>query len=352
MATLEDVAREAGVSRATVSLALNGKPGVAPETRRRILEIAERLNYRPNASARGLVLQRTQTIGVIVPDIGSPFYAELVRGVEEEASRQGFYLILATTRGKPSREKTCFRLLGERRVDGMLILTPRGDEDLIQRIQARGFPLVVVDRDIQSTDGVVEVIVDNFHGALSAVEHLIAVGCRRIGFINGIPELQASQDRLRGYKVALQEHGLTVDPKLIVIGNFSVEGGYRSMKELLSEASSLDGVFVASDAMAIGAIRAIREHGLDVPHDIAVVGFDDVPLASQVDPPLTTVRQPIREMGETACRLLIQLIEGTEILQRKVIFQTQLIIRHSCGGGDTKGHIPPARFGHRYPVER
>ena len=319
------------MSKATVSLALNGKPGVASETRRRILEIAERLNYQPNASARSLVLQRTQTIGVIVPDISSPFYAELVRGLEEEASRQGFYLLLATTLGKPSREEMCFRLLGEQRVDGIVILTPRGDEELIQRIQAKGFPLVVVDRDVQSADGVVEVIVDNFHGALSAVEHLIGLGYRRIGFINGIPELQASQDRLRGYQVALQEHGLVLNPEWITVGHFCAEGGYWGMKKLLAISPPLDSVFAASDMMAIGAIRAIREQGLRIPQDIAVVGFDDVPLAAQVDPPLTTVRQPIAEMGKIACRLLVQLINGEEVQQRKVMLQPQLVVRQSCG---------------------
>lgn len=345
MATIADIAKEAGVSRATVSLALNGKPGVAPETRRRILEIAERLNYRPNASARGLALQRTQTIGVIVPDISSPFYAELVRGVEQEASRQGFYLILATTLGKASREERCFQLLGERRVDGILILTPRGDEELVQRIQGRGFPLVVVDRDIPSSDGVVEVIVDNFHGALSAVNHLLSLGRQRIAYINGIPELQASRDRLRGYKVALQEYGLELNPKQIVTGNFTWEGGYEAMKELLSSCPHVDSVFAASDSMAIGAIRAIREQGLRVPEDIAVVGFNDVPLAAQVDPPLTTVRQPIGEMGEIACHLLIQLIEGKVIPHRKVILQTQLVVRGSCGGGDAKGKTQSEKDG-------
>lgn len=209
MATIKDIAQEARVSRATVSLALNGKPGVASDTRRRILGIANRLNYQPNASAKGLALQRTQTLGVIVPDIGSPFYAELVRGIEQEASANSYYLTLCTTTGKPSREKMYFRLLGEQRVDGIIVMTPRGDEALIRQIQPQGFPLVVADRDIQATDDIVEVVVDNFHGALAAVEHIIGLDYHRIGFINGIPEFQASRDRLRGYQLALREHGIT-----------------------------------------------------------------------------------------------------------------------------------------------
>jgi len=337
MATIEDIAREAGVSKATVSLALNGKPGVSPETRRRILEIARRLNYRPNAAAKGLALQRTETIGVIVPDIGSPFYAELIRGVEEEASRAGYYLMLLTTAGKPSREEMYFRLLGEQRVDGIIVLTPRGDEALLRRIQRKGFPLVVVDRDIQSADDVVEVVVDNFHGALEAMEHLLGLGYRRIGFINGVPGLQASQDRLRAYQVALQEHGIALDPELIVVGNFQDSGGYQAMQRLLSLEPRVEAVFAASDMMAFGAIRAIRERGLEVPRDIAVVGFDDVPLASYFDPPLTTVRQPMAKMGAMAFRLLAQLIRGEPVLQRKVVLHTQLVVRQSCGGGDVEG---------------
>ena len=337
MVTIADIAREAGVSRATVSLALNGRPGVAPETRRRILEIAEKLHYQPNASARGLALQKTQTIGVIVPDIGSPFYAELIRGVEEEASRADYYLMLLTTAGKPSREEMYFRLLGEQRVDGIIVLTPRGDEALLRRIQAKGFPLVVVDRDIQSADDVVEVVVDNFHGALAAVQHLIGLGYRRIAFINGIPELQASQDRRRGYQVALQEKGIDLRPEWVVEGEFTDAGGYRAMKRLLATDPPPEAVFAASDAMALGAIRAIREQGLRVPQDVAIVGFDDVPLAAQVDPPLTTVRQPISEMGRMACRLLVQLIQGEPVLQRKVVLHTQLVVRQSCGGGDVEG---------------
>ena len=327
--TIADIAREAGVSRATVSLALNGKPGVAPETRRRILEIAEKLHYQPNASARGLALQKTQTIGVIVPDIGSPFYAELIRGVEEEASRAGYYLMLLTTAGKPSREEMYFRLLGEQRVDGIIVLTPRGDEALLRRIQAKGFPLVVVDRDIQSADDVVEVVVDNFHGALEAMEYLLDLGYRRIGFINGVPGLQASQDRLRGYQVALQEHGIAPDPELIVAGDFQDSGGYRAMQKLLSLEPRVEAVFAASDMMAFGAVRAIRERGLEVPQDIAVVGFDDIPVATYFDPPLTTVRQPMAKMGAIACRLLLQEIRGETILERKVTLRTELVVRAS-----------------------
>ena len=336
MATIKDVAQKARVSRATVSLALNGKPGVASGTRRRILGIADRLNYQPNASAKGLALQKTQTLGVIVPDISSPFYAELVRGVEEEASARGYYLMLATTTGGPPREQMYFRLLGEQRVDGIIVLTPRGDESFIHQIQAEGFPLVVVDRDIQASDDVVEVIIDNFHGALAAVEHLIGLGYKRIGLINGIPELQASQDRLRGYQVALQEHGLPLHPKWTVIGNFCDEGGYLGMKELLALDPPLEAVFAASDVMAIGAIRAIREAGKRIPEDMAIVGFDDTPSSAYFIPSLTTVRQPIARMGAIACHLLLQLIAGEELPQRKLILQTRLVVRDSCGtkGGD------------------
>ncbi len=337
MPTIAVIAQEAGVSKATVSLALNGKPGVAPHTRQRILEIAKRLNYQPNASARGLALQKTHTLGVIVPDISSPFYAELVRGVEEEARAHDYYLTLCTTIGSPSRERMYFQLLGEQRVDGIIVVTPRGDEALICQIHAEGFPLVVVDRDIQASDKIVEVIVDNFHGALAAVEHLIGSSYRRIGFINGPPEIQASTDRLRGYLLALQEHEIIRDEQWMCSGDFQEEGGHRCMEKLLSLTPPLEAIFAANDLMAIGAIKAIKEAGKQVPDDIAVIGFDDIPIAPHFDPPLTTVRQPVARMGAVACRLLLQEINGEEILECKAILQTELIVRASSGiqeGGD------------------
>lgn len=337
MATIADIAEAAEVSRATVSLALNGKPGVAPATCKRIMEIAERLNYQPNAFAKGLVLRRTETLGVIVPDISSPFYAGLVRGVEQEASANGYHLILCTTAGKLSKEELYLRLLGERRIDGMILMTPRGDEETIRRVQGEEFPLVVVDRDIQAADEVVEVIVDNLHGALTATEHLIELGYQRIGFINGIPELQASRDRLRGYRLALQEHGIVPHDDWICTGDFQEEGGYRCMQKLLDVNPPLDAVFAASDLMAVGAIKAIREAGKRVPDDIAIIGFDDIPLAAHLDPPLTTMRQPMAEMGAMASRLLLHLIKGEEVFQRKAILQTELIVRASCGASQRKG---------------
>jgi LacI family transcriptional regulator len=293
------------------------------------LEIAKRLSYQPNASAKGLALQKTETLGIIVPDISSPFYAELVRGVEEEASSKGYHLILCTTAGKLSREEVYLRLLGERRIDGMILVTPREQEEVIRHFREARFPLVIVDRDLPSTDEIIEVVVDNLQGALAAVEHLINLGYRKIGFINGLSELQASRDRLRGYQLALQEHGIMLDERWICSGDFQEEGGYRCMQQLLKTVPQLEAVFIASDLMTMGAIRAIRAEGKEVPGDIAVVGFDDIPLSAFFNPPLTTVRQPIARMGALACRLLLQEIRGEEILERKVILRPELVVRAS-----------------------
>ncbi len=327
--TIADVARTAGVSPTTVSLVLNGKSGVAKSTRQKVLKAAETLNYRPNASARSLALQKTNMLGVILPDIGSPFYTELIRGVEQEAGAQGYYLVLCTTSGRPSREQMYSRLLWEQRVDGLVLLTPRGNESFIRGIRGNGFPLVVVDRDIQARDDVVEVIVNNFNGAIQAMEHLIGCGYRRIGFINGLAGIQASQDRLRGYQIALQEHDLPFVSEWVVSSDFTQEGGYAAMKELLAVSPSLDAVFVASDRMAVGAMGAIRQDGRRIPDDIALVGFDDVPLAAQTDPPLTTVRQPMLEMGALGVKLLLRMIKGKAIEHPKVTLQTELVVRSS-----------------------
>ncbi|MFO8034961.1 MAG: LacI family DNA-binding transcriptional regulator [Candidatus Bipolaricaulota bacterium] len=329
MATIGDVAREAGVSRAAVSLALNGKPGVAADTRRRVVETATRLGYQPNAQAKGLAMRKTSTLGVVVPDISSPFYSDLIWGIDEEAAVHGHYLMLCTTIGRPSRERRYLRLLGEQRVDGIIVLTPRGDEHSIRAIQDHGFPLVVVDRDIQVADDIVEVLVDNYHGAVAAVEHLLNTGHRQVAYINGIPELQASQERLRGYRTALGEHGIPYRSDLVEEGGFSEEGGARAMERLLAAEPQLEAVFAASDMMAIGAIHALRRAGLAVPNDVSVVGFDDVPLAAHFSPSLTTVRQPIAEMGRIALRLLLELLRGEAVWERKMLLQTQLAVRDS-----------------------
>lgn len=338
MARLEDIARACGVSKATVSLALNGKPGVSPETRRFVLEVAKKLNYRPHASARSLVLQRTDTIGVIAPDLSSPFYAEVMRGLEEEAVHQGFFLVLTTTLGNPEREEFCLRLLQERRADGILFITPRGNEHLIREIYAEGFPVVVVDREIQSEDGVVEVVVDNYGGAMQAMEYLLECGYRRIGFINGVPEIQASQQRLRAYRDVLQSRGIRAPKKWMEVGWFLPEGGYQAMTRLLRVSPRLEAVFVACDWMALGAMRAIHEQGLRIPEDIAVVGFDDVPLAAQTNPPLTTVRQPMAEMGRAGVRLLAQIIRKEEVPQEKVVLPAELVVRSTTPGKGSPGH--------------
>jgi LacI family transcriptional regulator len=253
----------------------------------------------------------------------------LVRGVEEEASSKGYHLILCTTAGKLSREEVYLRLLGERRIDGMILVTPREQEEVIRHFREARFPLVIVDRDLPSTDEIIEVVVDNLQGALAAVEHLINLGYRKIGFINGLSELQASRDRLRGYQLALQEHGIMLDERWICSGDFQEEGGYRCMQQLLKTVPQLEAVFIASDLMTMGAIRAIRAEGKEVPGDIAVVGFDDIPLSAFFNPPLTTVRQPIARMGALACRLLLQEIRGEEILERKVILRPELVVRAS-----------------------
>lgn len=337
MVRLEDIARRCGVSKATASLALNGKPGVSPETRRLVLEVAKKLNYRPHASARSLVLQRTDTIGVIAPDLSSPFYAEVMRGVEEEAVHQGFFLILTTTLGNPEREGFCLRLLRERRVDGILFITPRGNDYLVREINADGFPVAVLDREIRDEDGVVEVVVDNYGGALQAMEHLLGCGYRRIGFINGVPDIQASQERLRAYRDALQGRGIRAPKKWVEVGWFLPEGGYQAMLRLLRVSPRLEAVFVACDWMALGAMRAIHEQGLRIPEDIAVVGFDDVPLAAQTNPPLTTVRQPMTEMGRVGVRLLARLIGKQELPQTKVVLPTELVVRNTTPGKEEPG---------------
>ncbi len=329
---LEDIAKLAGVSRSTVSRVINGHPNVSPETRRRVLDVIARENFQPNPAARTLVTSRTQVLGIITPQAATsiftdPYFPTLIQGVTRVANQHDYAVMLWLANTGEDADPLYRRILGSRLMDGVVVASVVDGDPLIPQLIERDFNFVVVGRP--TFDNLNYVDVDNRRAARIAVEHLIRLGRRRIGTITGRLDMVAGQDRLNGYKDALLASGLPVEPELIAEGDFSEASGYVGMKALLER--GVDGVFAANDVMAISAMRAIREHGLSIPGDIALVGFDDLPMASAVTPALTTVRQPISRLGEMATEALIRLIEGQLSTPYQAILPTQLVIRDSCG---------------------
>lgn len=342
--TAADVARLAGVSRTTVSFVLNEVPGKAipRETRERVLAAARTLDYHPHSAARSLAGSQTRTIGLVLcqsPDriFADAFLPEVLRGVGEVAQERDFRILLQSV-VDVTEPNAYIGLVREKRIDGIILSGPRSDDQQLSRLKEEGFPVVLLGQ--LKSSGINFVDVDNLGAAKMATQHLIGLGHRRIGMItNAPPAYTASQDRLRGYQVALEENGIGYNEQLVRYGDFREESGHQAMEQLLELAEPLTAVFVASDLVAFGAMEAIKERGLRIPQDIAIVGFDDVRLAHYVDPPLTTVRLPAYELGARAMKLVIQMIEEEELREGEVLLKTELVIRESCGSNKSYGEF-------------
>jgi len=332
--TIYDVARLAGVSTATVSRALNGTGQLAPATRAAIDAAVEQLDYRPNTIARSLVMKSTQTIALLLPDITNPFYAELVSGIQERALKEGHTMLLCTTEGDPEREEDYLSLLRAKQIDGALVDGLVLPPDRIARFVRDGFPIVCLDRDVDSA-AVPLVQVDNRLGALLATEHLIELGHTRIAHVAGPPELGISGERAAGYRDAHERHRIPVDSGLIAVGLFTAEGGYAAVQELLGREFSA--VFAANDLSAMGVMSALTERGWRVPYEVSVVGFDDLRLAAFTSPPLTTIHQPAREIAERATQLLLDVTNGKRVQKRRHLLEPRLVVR---GSTDAPGPGP------------
>ncbi len=329
-ATMEQVAREAGVSTQTVSRVLNNRPDVSPDTRERIKEIMRQLGYQPNAMARSLASRRTRTLGLITEDFGDFFFTQVIAGAEEEARKHGYLFMLGSTELNLQDEPEYIRLLSERHVEGFLFSRPNTESDNLQMVNLirKGVPVVTTAYHLPGELCTV-VDVDNITGGRLAARHLLAAGHERIGMISGPSRWKAVHDRAEGFSLELKSAGLTMNPALVGEGDWSHVSGYRTMQHLLAGGEPFSALFVHNDQMAIGAMRALREAGKRVPDDVSVVGYDDIPAAEYADPPLTTVRQPMREVGAIAARLLIQSVEQGERTGGEVLLQPELVRRGS-----------------------
>jgi DNA-binding LacI/PurR family transcriptional regulator len=330
-ATLEEVARAANVSRATVSRVVNGDRRVRTDTRTAVEAAVRDLGYVPNRAARSLVTRRSGSVGVVIPEptaqlFGDPFFPRILRGIGDVLAQEEMQLVLLMPQVRAD-EVRVGRYLAAGHVDGVLLVSLHGSDPLPNELRALGIPALVGGRPPSA--GITYVDVDNQRGAAMAVEHLVAEGRRRIATIAGPQDMPAGADRLGGYHEALGNAGLPLNEQMIEIADFSLEGGRSAMERLLARTPRLDAVFVASDLMGVGALSALQAAGRAVPDDVAVVGFDDSPLAAQAQPPLSSVRQPIEEMGREMAQLLIRMISSRERIARRVILATELVIRAS-----------------------
>jgi LacI family transcriptional regulator len=329
--TINDIAKRVGLSKASVSRALNGKQDVDPETRKRVLKLATQMGYVPSASARALSNGRSNCLGLLVPTLTWPWILEVLRGVAEEIERSGYSLILYTTAGGEDSERAFMsQVVPAGAVDGLALVIPLGMLDYIEQLAKGGLPIVVVD-DRGHYPDLPTVATTNIEGGLSATRHLIEHGRQRIAMLNGPHDFGCNRERLEGYKSALQEAGRRFDPRRVVDSDFKETGGASAMTALLAADPRIDAVFVANDVMAFGAMRALRNAGRRIPDDVAVVGFDDVPASAMTHPPLTTVRQPLYEMGRTAASMVMAAVSGEPIAKR-IELPTSLVVRESSGG--------------------
>ena len=331
--TLDDIARQSGVSRSTVSRVINGQPYVRQEVRERVLKVIRETGFHPNLAARSLASQRSWKIGLVLPRSVSsfftdPYFPRLTQGIAEACNQYDYTLGLFLVSTPEDESKIFPRLSRKGFLDGMLVQVGEIDDRLFEQLVNLTLPIMVLGRP-SPTDEVSYIDVDNVKAAHDAAAHLVRLGYQRIGAITGAISSTAGIDRLDGYRKAILEQGWGVDESLVVEGDFTEEGGYTAMKQLLTVKP--EAVFAASDTMAIGAIRAVKEAGLCVPEDIAFVGFDDLPIASQSEIKLTTIYQPIAQFGAKAVETLIDLIENGIKPPRRIIMDTELVICDSCG---------------------
>lgn len=333
--TAKDVAELAGVSRTTVSFVLNKVPGmrISDKTHRRVLDAARRLNYHPDATARRMASGKTRLIGFVLrqsPEqvFADHFLPQVMRGLSQAASKQDYHILFETI--PPEDESGAYaRLIRERHVDGLILSGPRLDDRELLRFQEEGEPIVLAGQLPGS--GISFVDVDNTAGASVAVRHLLDLGHQHIALITNAPLVYtASTDRLKGYRQTLEQAGVAFDRSLVRYGGFTPQSGVVAMTELLAVDPLPTAVFVASDTVALGALQAIRRRGLRVPEDIALVGFDDIPLAEFVEPSLTTIRLPAFGLGWAAADLLISLLNESSPKQQ-ILLETELVVRESCG---------------------
>ena len=328
--TIKDVAREAGVSVATVSRVWNEAAFVSPETRQRVAAVATRMGYSPHGAARSLITRTTHTLGVLLPDLYGEFFSEIIRGIDHTAQAAGYHILVSSSHDSKDEIDAALRSM-RGRVDGMIIMSPDLEAQQTLHALQGSFPVVLLNGGAESK-AFDTITIENHEGAREMALHLVARGHTRIAMICGPRRNYDAAERLRGYQSALTESGIALAESLVVQGDFSELAGHRAVKQLLDLQHRPTAIFAANDSMAIGALSALREAGLRVPEDIAVAGFDDIPMARYMNPPLSTVHVDISKLGERAAALLLSSLHQGPRPREQLQLSTTLVIRSSCGG--------------------
>jgi len=329
-ATIYDIAREAGVSIATVSQVINGKGKISEKRRAEIMEIMERLHYQPSAIAAALTGKQTYTLGLLVPDISNPYFAELARAVEDRSRQLGYSVVICSTDNKDERVERYLNLLQQKRVDGMMIGTGIDNAEILSPLLQQSIPVALIARHMPSLS-VHTVTIDDILGGALAADHLLELGHTRVAVLSEPSKVSSSQERVRGFRETLIKAGLTLEPNQIRESAADLSSAKKEALLLLGEKDHPTGLFCCNDIQAIGALQAAKELGLRVPEDVSIIGFDNTILASVTSPPLTTVAQPIEELGHRAVDLLIEELKDEQKEPQKIVLKPELVIRESAG---------------------
>ena len=330
--TIKDIAKQLGVSVATVSRALRDLPDIHPDTKKMVLDLAKELDYQPNVLASSLVKSKTKTLGLIVPDLGYYFFSTVVKAVEDAAIAAGYSLLIAQTQESFERELTNIQNLSRSQVEGIIISLSREtvNFDHLTRLQRRGIPLVFFDRDSDEIDAS-KVMVDNEQSAYEAVKHLIENGCKRIAFLAGPINVSVSNQRRLGYLRALEEAGIQADANLIIHSDYFQDSAISKTHQLMKEVNRPDGILVVSDRLAIGVLIALRELNISVPDEVKMVSFNNEPICTLISPTISSISQPLEEIGRLSVELLLEQIENKtdNPVPRVEVLKTKLIVRES-----------------------
>ncbi len=340
--TIKDLARKLNLSTSTISRALRGLPDVNPATKRKVRKLAEELNYEPNSVALSLVTKRTHIVGIIIPGFIIHFYSSAISAIQEALTESGYNVMICQSGERYQTEINNIHTLLSSRVDGIICSLSRETQDIshLKQIQQKGIPLIMFNR-VSKELNVSKVQVNDYGGARDAVEHLVDQGYKRIAHIAGPSTLQISTNRLNGYLDILKKHGLPVEEELIVRSDFTMESGIQCTRKLLSLPEPPDAIFVVCDSAAFGAMKIIKEMGLQIPNDVGIVGFTNEPLAELIDPSLTTVSQPTYEIGQTTAQLFLEQIrlEPEDRFPETRILKSELIVRKSSLLKQSESHV-------------
>ena len=326
--TIKDIAKKADVSVTTVSRVLNNKPDVGDDTRAKILKLIEDMNYNPNSVARGLVMQKTHTIGLIIPDISNPFFPQIARAIEDKAQEHGYSVIFFNTDNHLEREKKAVELFKSKQVDGLIVSLSLGNEEILKELKASNYPVVQIDRSVLN-DSYPLVSIDNKNSSYQMVEYMLKKGYRKIAHISGDLNTTTARERLEGYQKAISDYEIEINEDYIIEGDYSQKSGFEAVKKLLKLKNSPTAVFAANDLSAAGVYKALFAADLKIPEDMAVAGHDDIGIASLLRPELTTMRQPKYSLGERAVSVLLKMINNSGTECEDQILKTNLIIRES-----------------------